>query len=339
MSLLLQNLTHRFGPIEAVSDVTLKARRGEILCLFGPSGCGKTTVLRLGAGLEKLQTGSVLMDGETLATAGRELPPEKRPVGFVFQDFVLFPHLTVEKNVAFGIDAKGKAARQAVAEQLEKVDLLSLLDRFPHELSGGQQQRVALARALIRKPQALLLDEPFASIDVTRRRQLREDLRHRLKEENIAVILVTHDPEEALALGDEIALMREGALIETGQPEALFSDPQTAQGASLFPNSQSLTGNIKAGVFTSPLGDLPAPSLSDGNGVAILRDGALTGASDSAGGLEVIDCRLEGPGWKVWVALPGHPERLWVRMPRPVDIGTRVEPSLNHGNIFIYRNQ
>ena len=339
MSLLLQNLSHRFGPVVAVSGVTLEARRGEILCLFGPSGCGKTTVLRLGAGLEKLQSGSVLMDGETLATPGREMPPEKRPVGFVFQDFVLFPHLTVEKNVAFGIDAKGKAARQAVAEQLEKVDLLSFSDRFPHQLSGGQQQRVALARALIRKPQALLLDEPFASIDVTRRRRLREDLRHRLKEENIAVILVTHDPEEALVLGDEIALMHEGALIETGQPEALFNDPQTAQGASLFPNSQSLTGHIEDGVFSCPLGDWPASSLPDGTGVAILRDGALEGAVNAGGALQVTDCRLEGPGWKVWVSVSGSSERLWVKMPVPVEIGSRVEPSLSHENIFIYQNQ
>jgi len=218
MSLGLKDISHRFGETRALNAASLTVAPGELVCLFGPSGCGKTTLLRIAAGLEPLQDGTVELDGALLAKPGRETQPEKRPVGLVFQDYVLFPHLTVEKNIAFGL-AGERHSKLRVTDQLHAFGIAGLARRYPHELSGGQQQRVALARAMARKPKALLLDEPFASIDVALRRRLRGELRRTLKEQNAAVLLVTHDPEEALALGDRIALMRAGEIIEAASPE------------------------------------------------------------------------------------------------------------------------
>lgn len=296
MSLQLKDLSHRFGDMAALRGASLAVAPGELVCLFGPSGCGKTTLLRLAAGLEPLQEGTVELNGALLARPGAETPPEKRPVGLVFQDYVLFPHLTVEKNVAFGL-AGANGVKERVKEQLDALGIGALSKRYPHELSGGQQQRVALARAIARKPQALLLDEPFASIDVTLRRRLRGELRRTLKEQNAAVLLVTHDPEEALALGDRIALMRSGRIIETASPEELFAHPKTPEGASLFPGSQTIAGEIKNGAFHSLLGVSPATDLPAGPACAVLRPDAVAAAPDDNGAFRVTDMRFVGPRW------------------------------------------
>lgn len=304
MGLSLTKISHRFGDLLAVDGATLSAASGEIVCLFGPSGCGKTTLLRLAAGLEPLQAGEVALDREIIAAPGRETPPEKRPIGFVFQDYVLFPHLTVQKNIAFGL--KGvRNAKALIAAQLEALGIADLAPRFPHELSGGQQQRVALARALVRKPRAILMDEPFASIDGALRRRLREDLRRVLKDQKAAVVLVTHDAEEALTLGDSIALMRAGKIVETASPQELFDNPKTPEGAGLFPGCQRIAGEVRQGVFQSPLGEGPAPGLPDGPARAILRADCLTAIEDGAGAFHVSDARFAGPGWTAHLEGPG----------------------------------
>ncbi len=334
MSLRLSNISHHFGAVRAVDGASLDAAPGEIVCLFGPSGCGKTTLLRLAAGLEPLQAGEVALDGETLAGAGRQTPPEKRPIGFVFQDYVLFPHLTVEKNIAFGL--KGASdAKQRIAEQLNAFGIEELARRYPHELSGGQQQRAALARAMARKPQALLLDEPFASIDVVLRRRLREELRRVLKEQKAAVLLVTHDAEEALALGDRIALMREGKIVEAARPEDLYGNPQTPDGAGLFPGCQVLAGESKGGVFRSILGETAAPAIEDGPAKAILRADCLSACEDPDGAFRAADIRFAGPGWLVRLDGP-EKTAVTVRMESPPAPGARLSVAADWSKAFIF---
>ena len=334
MSLALTDISHRFGETRAVNGASLDVGPGEIVCLFGPSGCGKTTLLRLAAGLEPLQAGEVSLEGQTLAAPGRQTPPEKRPVGFVFQDYVLFPHLTVEKNIAFGLKgADGVKAR--VQEQLSAFGIADFARRFPHELSGGQQQRVALARAMARKPKALLLDEPFASIDVALRRRLRAELRRVLKEQQAAVLLVTHDAEEALALGDRIALMREGRIVETATPEALYESPQTPEGAGLFPGCQTLAGEIRGGVFHAVIGDAPAGGMKDGPARAILRADALAATPDPQGTFRAADIRFAGPGWLARLD-SADGASLAVAIAAPPSLGALHSVSVDWSKAFVF---
>ena len=335
MSLILKDISHHFGETHAVRGASLEARPGEILCLFGHSGCGKTTLLRIAAGLEALQAGSVSLDGEVLAAAGRETPPEKRPIGFVFQDYVLFPHLTVEKNIAFGLNGD-RAAKAQIATQLNAFGIEELARRYPHELSGGQQQRVALARAMARRPRALLLDEPFASIDVALRRRLREELRRVLKEQNAAVLLVTHDSEEALALGDRIALMRAGEIIEIASPEEIYSTPQTPEGAAMFPGAQTLPGEIRGGAFHSALGSTPAGSMINGPALAVLHAECLTAVDDSAGAFRCVDVRFAGPGWFARLETPDGATAVQVKCAEAPTNGATMSIAVDWSKAFVF---
>ncbi len=334
MSLDLQRISHRYGGVAAVRGASLSVEAGEIVCLFGPSGCGKTTLLRIAAGLEHLQEGEVRLGGAVLAAPGRETPPEQRPIGFVFQDYVLFPHLTVEKNIAFGLKGAGDA-KARIAGQLSAFGIEELAKRFPHELSGGQQQRVALARAIARKPKALLLDEPFASIDVALRRRLREELRRVLKEQKAAVLLVTHDADEALALGDRIALMRGGEIVETATPEELYERPQTSDGAGLFPGSQSVTGEVRGGVFHCVLGEVSAAGLKSGSARAVLRADCLTASLDELSPFRVADIRFAGPGWRIRLEGPGEAP-LWVTMAAPPAVGDGVSVVVDWSKAVVF---
>ncbi len=334
MSLELDRISHRYGAVAAVRSASLAVEAGEIVCLFGPSGCGKTTLLRIAAGLEALQEGEIRLAGATLAQPGDEVPPEQRPIGFVFQDYVLFPHLTVEKNIAFGLKGVGDA-KARVAAQLAAFGIEGFARRYPHELSGGQQQRVALARAVARQPKALLLDEPFASIDVALRRRLREELRRVLKDQKAAVLLVTHDADEALALGDRIALMREGEIVEIATPEDLFERPRTPDGAGLFPGSQTLMGEVRGGVFYCALGEIETPGLAPGSARAILRADCLTTSCDECAPFRVVDVRFAGPAWRVRVEQEsGAP--LWVTMQAPPSVGDGVSISADWSKAFVF---
>lgn len=339
MDLVIENVSHHFSGVPVLNGTTLRARAGEIISLVGASGCGKTTLLRLVAGLETLQSGRVLLGDEPVAEPGRATPPGKRPIGFVFQDYVLFPNLTVRENVGFGAK-RGREAKALVSETLAAFGLTDLARRYPHELSGGQQQRVALARALVRSPKALLLDEPFASIDTVYRKSLGEELRRLLKKQNVAVIFVTHDPDDALTLGDRIAFMKAGAITECATTQDLFERPQTSQGAMIFPGSQTLQGDVRSGVFSSMIGEVDAPDIADGPALAVLRKGAVHASPSPTGSFVVEDCQYAGPGWRVTLvprsgsAAPG--QRLQAFVPVSAATGTAFEVRADPAKVFVF---
>jgi thiamine transport system ATP-binding protein len=239
--LLVEDLTKSFGDVAALSGVSFALAEREFLSLLGPSGCGKTTVLRLIAGFEEPDRGEISLDGQRL----RGVPPELRKIGFVFQNYALFPHMTVAKNVAFGIRfQRGADPRQRTAELLEKVGLAGLENRRPSELSAGQRQRVALARALAPAPRLLLLDEPLSALDAKLRESLREELRHLQRELGVSTLYVTHDQEEALALSDRIVVMNTGRIEQIGIPAAIYARPETPFVAAFIGRTNRLAGEV-----------------------------------------------------------------------------------------------
>ena len=314
MSLLLSGIRHAYGGREVLRGIDLEVGAGEILCLLGPSGDGKTTLLRLVAGLEPLQAGRIELGGEVLAEPGREIPPEQRHVGFVFQDYALFPHLTVAENVAFGLRrnpwlpdsprmTRGEKAWQ-VAEALARVGLETHANAFPHMLSGGQQQRVALARALAPRPKVLLLDEAFASLDARLREQVRDDTLHVLQTAGIPALIVTHDAEEAMFLADRIVLMRAGQVVQSGTPEALYLDPHDPFVATFLGEVNRVPALVRGGQAETPLGRLPT-GLPDGPAEILLRPEGLRilGAGEAGISAEVEAYRLLGATTMVHLAV------------------------------------
>jgi iron(III) transport system ATP-binding protein len=257
----------------AVDDVSLDVAANEVVCLLGPSGCGKTTLLRIAAGLERLQAGQVYVHGRAVADpdAGVWVPPERRQVGLVFQDSALFPHLSVLDNVAFGLDRLRPAERiQRANALLEQLHIGGYAGAYPHQLSGGQQQRVALARALAPAPSLMLLDEPFASLDAGLRAQVRDDMLHVLKSSGAGTILVTHDPEEALFMADRIALMRRGRVIQVGQPDELYCRPVSPFVARFFGQVNEIPGVVSGETVATPLGPVAAAGYEEGRQVKVL---------------------------------------------------------------------
>jgi iron(III) transport system ATP-binding protein len=224
----VDGIQHAFATHRVIDGLSFSLERGEIACLLGPSGCGKTTVLRAIAGFEPVQRGRIVLDGRVVSAQGTHVPPEHRRIGMVFQDYALFPHLTVTDNVAFGLQATPRAERRArVDEVLALVGLSGSEHKYPHELSGGQQQRVALARALAPKPELLLLDEPFSNLDVDLRERLSLEVRNILKAQNTTAILVTHDQHEAFAMADEIGVMHLGRIEQWDTAYNLYHRPAT----------------------------------------------------------------------------------------------------------------
>jgi len=231
----VDRITHRFGSFEAVSDVSLEVAPGEIHCLLGASGSGKSTLLRIIAGLERLQQGTVTVNGELISGNGTHQPAEQRSVGMVFQDYALFPHLTAIKNVLFGMPNRRSAESRAKAEQLlSDIGLAANIHSMPHTLSGGEQQRVALARALARTPSVMLLDEPFSGLDVQLRSGVRNAALKVLRSANVATILVTHDPVEAVSSADRVSVMSNGRIIQTDTPDRIYRHPADETSANTF---------------------------------------------------------------------------------------------------------
>ncbi len=241
----LRNISHAYGRKQVLNHISLRVGKGEITCLLGASGCGKTTVLRCIAGFESVPEGEILLNGRVVSRKGLTVAAEKRRIGMVFQDYALFPHLTIARNIAFGLHQSGEAGRAArVSELLEIVGLEQLRDHYPHELSGGQQQRVALARALAPRPDLLLLDEPFSNLDVEMRERLSVEVRDILKQQNSTAILVTHDQHEAFNIADEIGLMSDGGIEQLDTPYNLYHKPASRFVADFIGQGVFLPGTV-----------------------------------------------------------------------------------------------
>ena len=282
----IRDIHHRYDTDEVVRGVSLAVGPGEIVCLLGPSGCGKTTCLRLAAGLERLRSGEIRVAGTLVAGPGVHVPPEERRVGLVLQDYALFPHLTATANVAFGLSGpgvsrRGRADRERVAvDLLAQVGLAGYETAYPHMLSGGQQQRVALARALAPEPDVMLMDEPFSGLDVTLRGEVRETTAAVLKQRGAPTLVVTHDPDEALAIGDRIAIMRDGRIVQSGTAEDIYLNPADPFVMTFFGHSNRLAGRVEGGGVATPFGRVPAPGLEDGRPGDL---GAPAGAGPAGG--------------------------------------------------------
>ncbi|CAN5665645.1 ABC transporter ATP-binding protein [soil metagenome] len=263
--LQLESVSLRYGPVLALDDVSLAVETGEILCLLGPSGSGKSTLLRLVAGVERPTTGRIRLDSNEVAGPRTFVEPERRRVGMVFQDYALFPHITIAANVAFGLKSLSRAAaRQAADEMLQRVGLARYAGSYPHMLSGGERQRVALARALAPRPRVLLMDEPFSSLDGSLREQVRRETIDLLRELGTTTLLVTHDPDEAMRVADRIALLHNGCLIQCARPRDLYARPASTFAARTFGDINELKVACCGGQVATPLGVFAAAGIPDG---------------------------------------------------------------------------
>lgn len=267
----LTDIHHAYDGTAVVRDFALAVAPGELVCLLGPSGCGKTTVLRLVAGLEPLQRGRIAVAGRVVGEPGRDLPPEARGVGFVFQDMALFPHLDIAGNVGYGLRKIASAAKRTRVEaMLRRVHLDGYVNAWPHQLSGGQQQRVALARALAPSPRAILLDEPFSGLDTRLRSAVRDEALHLLKSDQVTALVVTHDPEEAMFMADRIAVMRDGRLEQIGAPAEVYTQPASEFVAEFMGEVNRIDGVVRNGAVRTPFGMLSANGHADGLAVHVL---------------------------------------------------------------------
>ncbi|HWT31722.1 MAG TPA: ABC transporter ATP-binding protein, partial [Propylenella sp.] len=257
--LTLEGVSRRFGRLMALDEIDLDVKPGEIVSLLGHSGCGKTTLLRVAAGVEVPSAGRVLVDGLEVASPEVFVPPERRSIGLMFQDYALFPHLTILGNVMFGLTALDRKAREQEARAaLARVGLEHLADSYPHEASGGEQQRVALARAIVPRPGILLMDEPFSGLDSRLRDSVRADTLSVLRETGATAMIVTHDPEEAMRMSDRIVLMRRGRIVQQGSAQDLYDRPQSLFVARFFSHLNELEATVLGGRAVTRIGSFDA---------------------------------------------------------------------------------
>ena len=306
--LVINEVTVAYGNVTAISKASFSLAEGEIGCLLGPSGCGKTTLLRAIAGFEPITEGNVSLHGQSISTAKYTQAPEDRAVGMVFQDFALFPHLSVTKNIGFGlIKMPTKQRNKRINEMLELVSLGTCAEKFPHELSGGQQQRVALARALAPSPQILLLDEPFSNLDAELRTQLAAEVRTLLKANKVTALMVTHDQDEAFAMADKIALLNGGQIVQTDAPYQLYHNPSSLFAADFIGKGSVINVGIDAaGLLGNNLGSLSIQTLPKGFGNTVkllVRPDDVTYDKTSDTRLPIVSKAFLGPNYLYELAL------------------------------------
>ena len=332
--LTFEEVSRRYGGTLALDGVSLDIAPSEILCLLGPSGCGKSTLLRIAAGVERPSSGRVLLDGQEVAGPDRFVPPEQRGVGLMFQDFALFPHLTILDNVAFGLKSLNRSEARAEAfSALERVSLSHYASEYPHILSGGEQQRVALARAIAPRPSVLLMDEPFSGLDSQLREKMREDTLAILHETRATSIVVTHDAEEAMRMGDRVALMRQGRIVQTGKALDLYRAPKDILAARTFSDLNELAARVEQGNAATPLGRFFANGLPDGADAIVCvrqRGVRLLQAGQGVPG-RVLDARFLGDVALVEIAVQGLDAPILARVkesdvpPEGAEIGVGID--------------
>jgi iron(III) transport system ATP-binding protein len=336
-ALVLEKVSKRYGGVQAVDALDLTVAHGELVTLIGPSGCGKSTTLRLVAGLDRPDSGSVEIAGQCVAAGRTWVPPERRRVGLVFQDHALFPHLTVARNVAFGLDRLPRAEqRDRVAEVLNLVRLTELAGRYPHELSGGEQQRVALARALAPSPAVVLLDEPFSSLDETLRAQVRADTVAVLRATGTTAILVTHDQTEALSVGDRVVVLDHGVVEQDDSPHTVFERPASRFVASFMGDADFLPANVRDALLTCEVGvvsTVPGWGDVDLDVDVVLRPHEVALRPDESAEARVIGVEYHGPFVLHTVQLgSGRTLRSWqphsIRYPVGTPVAVTVVPGV-----------
>ena len=346
MTLEIEKVSLSYGAADILHELSLRAAPGEITCLVGPSGGGKSSLLRLIAGLEKLDGGEIRLDGNLLAGARTHQPPETRPVGMIFQDNALFPHMTIAENIAFGMrKSAGPGNRTVIGDLLGEVGLEGFENRYPHTLSGGQQQRVALVRALASDPSVILMDEPYANIDPQLRQSLREQARLALTRSGAITIMVTHDPEEALEMADYIAVLVAGRVVQCACPQEAYANPASLDVASLFGGAYRCAAQLQSGRAVTDIVaiDLP-PGLCDGFAEGemvdlVLRPDLLSvSVVDGALG-EILDIRFSGNHWTVFVGRADGvqaPLRVHLEDPQYLTVGDSVSVQAHPGGAFLF---
>ncbi len=339
-------VSHAYGDNQVLDNVSLMIPAGEVVCLLGPSGSGKTTLLRLAGGLERLQRGRIAIDDEIVADKDTHMAPENRGIGLMFQDYALFPHLSIIDNVIFGLLGRPKdQARRRAMDMLDQVGMTGYAESHPHMLSGGQQQRIALARALAPEPKVLLLDEPFSGLDTNMRGQIREETLGVLKASGVATVMVTHDPEEAMFMADWIKILGDnGRILQAGRPHEIYYHPEHEFVAKLFGLMNRFEGVVKGGSVEIPLGKIHANGLGEGRPVEVLvRPEGVILESDSDNGtpVEVLSTHLLGHDNIVRVRLAGNGgegQELYVRIHHTFEpeLSKRITAGVDPEYAFIF---
>jgi iron(III) transport system ATP-binding protein len=333
-SLAFEDVRHAYGALECIRGVSLQIAPGEVVALLGHSGCGKTTLLRIAAGLERPTGGRILLNGLEITGPNTFVPPERRGIGFMFQDCALFPHLSNLANVMFGLRGLSRADGERTARMsLERVGLGGLADAFPHALSGGEQQRVALARAIAPRPAVILMDEPFSGLDRRLRDATRADTLAVLREARATALIVTHDPEEAMRIADRIALMREGRLLEAGVPRELYRHPKSLFAARFFCEMNEFSGEAKGGRIETPLGTFAANGV-EGAAIACVRPQGVR-VEPAGRGIpgRVVARHFLGVVELFEIVVSGHEAPIQARVRDPgawgpgADVGLTVDPA------------
>ena len=319
--LTLENITRSYGNAVALAGLSLDVSPGEIVCLLGPSGCGKTTLLRVVSGIDRPTSGRVLINDREVAGPNLHVPAEKRSVGLMFQDFALFPHLNILDNVAFGLQSLASEERDRAARSiLERVGLASFAGAYPSTLSGGQQQRVALARAIVPRPAVMLMDEPFSGLDIQLRDTMQEETLALLRETRATSLIVTHNPEEAMRLGDRIAVLQAGRIVQVGMTESLYRNPASLFVARLFSEINEIPSRVSGGRVDTAAGAFSAPQLADGTeAILCIRERAveISGPDQEGQGWlkgRVLDLKFLGDVTRLEVAVQGFERPLKVRV-------------------------
>jgi iron(III) transport system ATP-binding protein len=343
--LSFENVTHGYDGVPALRGVSLIVEPGETLCLLGRSGSGKTTLLRVAAGLERPASGRVLIDDREVSGPRTFVPPEKRGVGLMFQDYALFPHLTVLRNVMFGLTAMPRAdAEREALRVLGRVGLERHAHDYPHALSGGEQQRAALARAIVPRPAVLLMDEPFSGLDRSLREEVREETHAIIRETRATCIIVTHDPEEAMHMGNRVGLMRDGRLVQLGTAESLYRRPNDLLAARFLSDINEFDCVVKDGSVVTPLGRLACGAHAEGASVVVgirpqgIRLAAANGVNGSGAVGRVIAENFLGEVDHLEIAINGleGPIRARVRADMRFPEGSEVNVSVDPREVVIF---